>query len=300
MTDAENPRAIRGDNEAPDFAQQTTDRMARDYAEMVKNLDKVMDEARAQPKQIDTDDQALAAGAIIKRLRDIDARLENVRVVEGEPHLRATNAINAFFFGLRDKIGRRNKNDRKATPGATDILQARINAHQDRKLAEEIARREVARLAAEREAEAARKKAEEVARIAEEARLAAERARKPETIEAKTGVADKAVEAAVVAKVAADVAAEKAEDARMATLAKPADMVRLRGNDESGAGVTLTTAKENYAIMVDRNLLDMEKLRPFFTDAEVEKALRQWAKNTGYRIKMAGAEIGAGNKGVTR
>jgi hypothetical protein len=44
----------------------------------------------------------------------------------------------------------------------------------------------------------------------------------------------------------------------------------------------------------------MSKLLPFFTDAEIEKALRQWAKTTGHREKMSGAEIGFRNAGVTR
>jgi len=77
-------------------------------------------------------------------------------------------------------------------------------------------------------------------------------------------------------------------------------MTRVRGNDQSGAGVTLTTKQEPYAIMTDRYKLDMSKLLPFFTDAEIEKALRGWAKTVGHREKMDGAEIGFRNAGVTR
>ncbi len=98
----------------------------------------------------------------------------------------------------------------------------------------------------------------------------------------------------------ADTALQEAEDARLATLAKPSDLARVRGNAEAGGGVTLTVAQEPYAILTDRTKINMELLRPFFTEAELEKALRSWARTTGFRTKMDGAEIGHRNKGVTR
>jgi hypothetical protein len=300
MTDLLNPRAIPGSNQAPDYAQQVTDRLSTEYAEMVSSLDALLAEARDMPKVVDSDDSALMIGALIKRLRDIDSRMEGVRVLEGEPYLRGKNAVDSFFFSYRDKIGRRNKTDRKAAAGATDILQARINVYQDQKLAEERARREAEERAAR---EAARKAQEEAAKIAREAAekaAAAERARLAETKAAKSAAAEKAAEEASIAATLAAQAAEKAEDARIATLAKPADMTRVRGNDQSGAGVTLTTKQEPFALLTDRNKVNMEMLRPFFTDAEIEKALRGWAKTTGHRVKMDGAEIGFRNAGVTR
>jgi hypothetical protein len=52
-------------------------------------------------------------------------------------------------------------------------------------------------------------------------------------------------------------------------------------------------------MLIDRAKVDMEMLRPYFTDAEIEKALRGWAKATGHRVTehMEGAEIGHRNKG---
>ena len=113
------------------------------------------------------------------------------------------------------------------------------------------------------------------------------------TAEAQQAAADKAA-------AEAQRTAELAEEARLASLAKPSDIARVRGNDQSGAGVTLTVAKEPYAILTDRNKIDLDLLRPYFTDAEIEKALRGWAKATGHRVTMEGAEIGHRNKGVTR
>ena len=81
---AENPKAVIGDNQAPDYAQRVTSQMAKDYQEITNVLTGLLAEARTLPAEVTTDEQALANGAVIKRLRDVDARLENHRVVEKE------------------------------------------------------------------------------------------------------------------------------------------------------------------------------------------------------------------------
>lgn len=290
-----NPRAVVGSNQAPDYARQVTDQMARDYAALDQSITALLEEARGKPTDVNDEQTALDLGALIKRLADADRRTEAFRVAEKEPHLRAANAVDSFFFALRDKLGRRNKNDRSAKPGAMDILQARVNAFLDRKRMEEQARRDREAAEAARIAREAQEKAYHEQVAAEEARLAAERARKAETKEEKGAVAAVAEEKASALAAEAAIATVRAQDAHIATLAKPADMVRTRGD-----GVLLTQARENYAIMVDRTKLDMAKLWPFFTDAEVEKALRGWAKTTGYNQPMDGAEIGNRQKGVVR
>jgi hypothetical protein len=300
MTDLPSNTPGLGHNESRDFAQETTGRLTMDYAEYIRTLDSLLDEARLQPKVINSDQDALNSGAIIKRFRDLDGRVEAVRVLEKEPSLRIGNAVDGFFNALRDKIGKRNPRDRSAKPGAADILQARINDYQDRKIAEEQARLEAQRLAAERAEREARETAAREAAAAEEARLAAERARKPENRDAKAAIADEQEGRATEAQITAQRAEERAEDARFAATAKPAELARVRGHDASGGGVLLTVAKEPYATLVDRSKLDMKALWPFFTDAEIEKALRAWSKTTGFRVQMEGAEIGSRNRGVTR
>jgi hypothetical protein len=300
ITEPLNTRVVPGSNEAPDYAKQVTERLADEYVGLTNTLNELLGEAREMPKEVTSEADALMLGALIKRLRDLDGRAESVRTLEKEPYLRGGNAVDSFFNSMRDKIGRRIKTDRKSAAGAIDILQARINDFQERRLAEERARREAEERAAREEA---RKAAEEAARIAREAAekaAAAERARKEENRAKHAAEAARLEEAASIAKTEAEQALEKAEDARISTLAKPADMARLRGSDESGAGVTLTMKQEPYALVTDRYQLDMSKLLPFFTDAEIEKALRQWAKTTGHREKMSGAEIGFRNAGVTR
>lgn len=300
MIEVLNPRAVPGSNQAPDYAQQVTERIASEYAEIGNTLESLLEEARQMPSRVDDDQTAVSIGALIKRLRDVDSRAESVRTLEGEPYLRGKNAVDSFFFALRDKIGRRNKSDRSAKPGAIDILQARINDYQERKIAEERARLEAERREQERVAREAAQKAFREAEEAAQRALAVERARKVETQAARQAEADAQQRAADIARAEAQRAADLAEEARLATLVKPAEIARVRGSDQSGAGVTLTVAKESYAILTDRTKVNLEMLRPYFTDAEIEKALRGWAKATGYRIAMDGAEIGHRNKGVTR
>jgi hypothetical protein len=205
--------------------------------------------------------------------------------------------VDSFFNALRDKILKRN---RTAKGGAIDVLQGRIDAFQAEKEAAERARLEAERLEAHRKALEASRKAAEEAAAAEAARVAAERARKPETSAAKSAAALAQETAAAESAIRAQQALDDAEEARLNALARTPDLVRTRGQNEAGAGVLLTTRREDYAILVDRSLIDMNALRPYFTEAEIEKALRGWAKATGYRQPMPGAEVGSKNKGVTR
>jgi hypothetical protein len=311
---ADNPRAVIGSNEAPDFAKMETERLVDEYRGLKTTLDDLVGDAEKVPKIINDDPTALKTGAIIKRFRDLRERMENTRVVEVEPHLRRQNAINAFFKGLQKMIQPEDKSERRTNPGWIDKLQAIINAYQDRKEAAE--RERLAREAAEAEriakeardhAERARLEEERLQREAAERRAEAERARAPAQIEKKQEVAAQAsqdagaqVGVAIGAKIEAEQATDKAQGAYIATLAKPADIVRTRGVTEDGAGVTLTKAKESYAYVIDSTKLDAVKLFPYFTDAEIEKAVRAFAKATQYREKMDGAEIGWRTKGVTR
>lgn len=295
-----NPRAVVGDNQGVDQAQIVADRLSLDYAESVNQTEALLREAARQPNVVDSDAVAVSLGSIIKQLRDTDNRLEAFREAEKMPYLRGGNAVDNFFHSIRDKIARRKKGDRSVKPGAIDILQTRIDDWQNQKIAAERARLEQERL------EAARVAREEAARLrklqeeAEAARLAAERARKAETRETKGAVADALAAQEAHAKAMSDLAAEQAEEARIATMVKPADISRVRGNDQNGGGVMLTTAREAYAILTDRSQIDFAALAPYFTDFEIEKALRGWAKATGHKVQMAGAEVGFRNKGVTR
>lgn len=293
-------RVAPGSNEAPDYAKQVTDRLASEYVGLSNTMAELIAEVPNLPRPVKSDEDALMVGALIKRMRDLDSRIEAVRVLEKEPYLRGGNAVDALLNGWRDQLAKRNRNDRKAKDGWTDTLQSDINVFQDQKIAEERARRAAEAAEAERRLAEAAKAERAAAAAAEAARLAAERARKPEHIETKTAAATiQEAQKARAAELAAQ-AEQAADEARLATYAKPADLARVRGTAAAGGGVTLTVAQEPYAELIDRSKVDMEMLRPFFTDAEIEKALRGWAKTTGHRTQMPGAAIGFRNRGVTR
>src|SRR6516165_9059500 len=287
-----NPRAIVGDNQGVDQAQIVNERLALDYHQSIENLDGLLNDFGGSIETVNSDADALNLGALIKNLRDLDSRLEAYREAEKQPFLRGGNAVDTFFFGHRDKIARRKKGDRSVKPGAIDVLQGRIDLWQEKKRAAERARLEAERL------EAARVAREEQARLrkaleeAEAARLAAERARKEETKAAKAAIADAEAAKAAHAKLLADIAAEKEREAKLATEISNADIVRVRGDGTNGAGVMLTSRQEGYAILIDRALIDMDALRPYFTDFEIEKALRGWAKPNGHKVQMSGADVG--------
>lgn len=292
MTDASPRLAQIGDNSG-DVAQRTTDYLNREYAELIGDIEKLLDQARDLPKEIGDEEDLGIFAKLVKKFRDNTTKMKAFHAAEKEPHLRAGQAVDSFFFSFIDKCARR---DRKNKPGAADILQARIDDYQQRKLAEEQARR---RREAEEQAARERKMAEErekAEREAEEARLAAERARKPETIEVKTEIAEQAKVAADTAAIDHQLAADKAQEAYVETLAKPADIVRTRIDE----GPLVTMKQEGYAEITDAALLDKETLWPFISLDAKEKALRAWAKNTGHTQQMTGAAIGKRNRSAVR
>lgn len=313
MTESTNPRETIGGNQTPDFAQIESKRLNEEYAGFRNTLEELAGEAKTKTEPTN-DDGAVQIGAIIKRFRDLKERLENTRVVEVEPNLRRMNAQNAFFNGLKKLIQPEEKNERRTSPGWIDKLQGLINAYQDKKEAAARAELERERLENERIAREAQEKLEraqkEAKRLADEAQARldeAARARAPAQVEKKIEAATEAGKASseqsgVVAGAALEVtrAQEQVEESYIATLAKPADIVRTRGVDQHGGGVTLTKAKENYAYVTDITKLDPVKLFPYFAEAEVEKAVRAFAKATQYRTPMEGAAIGQRTKGVTR
>lgn len=290
-----NPRAVMGDNtaDAPDYAKIETERLQRDYAALTETVDNLTAEAEALPDEIPDNEVKGTVADLIKRFRDTSRRAEALREVEGQPHFRRKQGVDQFFFSLIDRIAKR---DRKGRDGVADILQTRLTRYDTKILLEEQERRRKAAEEAERIAAAARAEESRKAAEAEAARLAAERARKPETVAAKEAIADQAETAAGEARIDTVLADRAAEDRYVETLARPADIMRTR----TAAGTLSTVAREFYAEIEDATKLDMAALWPYISISEKEKALRAWAKGTGYRVQMAGAKIGDRPKSVVR
>jgi len=302
MTD-QNPREAIGGNNPPlgrlisteggEFAGVVTAFLEEEYAQWPEKVRALLAEATTLMRDPETGalrdiaDDAMKTQVVglIRRFRDASKTLEGFHGKEKTPYLDGGRAVDSFFFGLIDQCLRR---DRKAKPGAADVLNAKLTDYDTRKLAEEQAARDRAAAEARRvaeEAEAARRKAEEEA---EAARLAAERARKPEQQQAKAEVADTAERQADAAKVEATVTAGKAVETHIATLARPADIMRTRHE----GGITSTVATETYAEITDRDLLDKAKLWPLLSLDAIQKAVNAYAKATDWKTPMAGASIG--------
>lgn len=297
-----NPREVIGGNNPPlarmisgeeDFSATVTAWLEDEFRGSPTAVVALLEEARNLPETIDDDETKSRYTSLIKRIRDESKRLESFHEKEKTPYLRGGQAIDQFFFGLIDKMVRRSKTGR---PGAADILNASLTDYDVRKLRQEQERR--AKLAAEtaRIAKEAQEKAAREAQEAEERRLAETRARKPEAKEERAQEAATAAETASAAKVEAEVATGRAQEARFDTFAKPADIMRQRGDD----GTLSTMATEAYAEIADESKLERDKLWPFISTEAKAKALRAWAKNTGFEVQMAGAAIGRKPKSVVR
>ena len=245
------------------------------------------------PSEINSDEEMGPFATLIERMRDTTSRIKAYHTTEKEPHLRAGQAVDQFFFGWYEKLSRRNKTDKA---GAADVLQARVNDWMQRKLAAERAARQAAEAAARAAEDALRAAQQEAARKALEAAAAADRARKAENIAAHQRQAlEEAAKAAQLASEQAQ-AAQLADDARIDTLAKPADMVRTRLDN----GPMVTMKQVPVVVLEDAALVDMEALRPYFTEEAILKASKQWAKVTGYKKQMPGLTVKMVDEAVVR
>lgn len=294
-----NPRAIMGGNFPPlarsiaaetgDFAQVVTAFLEEEYRQYPEQMNGLIEAAAALPEEITDQETKEAAATLVKRTRDLAAKFDAFHKKEGQPYFRGKQAVDQFFFGMIDKLTRRTKTNR---PGSADVLLQRITDYDNRVLAAEQERRRLAAAEAARIARAEQERAATAAREAEEARRAAERARAPAMIETRQVAAAVAETAASEAHVEAVVTTARAEEAHIATLAKPADIIRNRGLD----GTLATMGVEKYATIVDRRLLDLNELAPFIPLKALEQALTGWAKTTDYGTPMTGADIGRRNK----
>jgi hypothetical protein len=288
-----NPRAVIGSNtpDSVDYAKVVSDRLQEEYSELIKTADGLV--ASADTITEVTAETKPTVVDLIKQIRDAKTRIEGLHGLEKQPYLRQGQGVDQFFFGLWDRLVRRDKKNR---PGAADRLGAmlteydvRVLAEENerrRKIAEEAARVEAARIKAQQEAE----------RAAEEARLKAERARTAETQAAKDKAAREAEEAASAARVAAAVATAKAEETHVATLSRPADIMRTR----TDTGTLATMAQETFAEIEDPAKLDMALLWPFVPFEAKQKALNAWARGTDWRVQMSGAKVGRRPKSTVR
>jgi hypothetical protein len=275
-----------GDNRPPEAAYRAVvERLASEYlstsiasAELVELADKM-------PETVDDEQSLQRFSNVIVALRDAIARAEGARVAEKEDYLRSGQAVDGFFGGIKERLSK-----------AMNALHRRVGDYQNRKLAVERERRRLEAEQRARDAEEARDREERARREAEEARLAALRARLPATREEKAAIASEAEGAASQAAAAAAVAAASAEEARIETMRKASEIARSRF--EEGRLVTMKSVP--FVQVVDFEQLDAARLWPFVPPEAKERALKTWAKSTGYARAMNGAVIEMRDEPVVR
>jgi hypothetical protein len=276
-----------------DYAAEVVSRLTKDYAELMSSVATTLEKLRALPKTIDDEPTLDSYATVIRDGRDLNKRLEAYHDAEKTPYLRSGQGVDQFFFVLMEKIARRKKND---PAGGLDVADARVDDYMQRKLAAERAERQ--RIADEE----ARKAREEQARqdgarkAAEEAAAKAARARNAENIKAHEAEAARQVAIAEESRRETERLAQQAEDARIDTIAKPADMVRTRL--DSGA---MATMGEVPLVQIDDvTKLDKDLLWPFLKEEHILMALKAWAKTKSHKTPMAGATIKMIPKGQVR
>jgi hypothetical protein len=279
-----NPRAVAGDNVDRDHAKDVSDRLSKDYAALADSVAAILAEARALPAEVTDQDSAGAVTAVIKRMRELDTRIDGIREAEKEPYLTSERAVDQFFFSLRERLARRKKTDQA---GGADVLQARLHAYNEKREREERERREAAARAAREAEDSARRQREEQQRIADEAAAKAARARSEASRAAAADAAAAAAAAAAEARRVEDEQRQQRMTADALAQAKPADLVR-----ERHAGGALNTMRQVPLVAIlDPGKLDAVALWPFVKDDHKLMALKLWAKVSQYKKPMEGADI---------
>jgi uncharacterized membrane protein YqiK len=281
-----NPRVVGPGHNIPDFQKQESDRLAVDYVDLSTSVTEILDKARSEvPDEVTTDEELAIVNRTVVDMRDLTNRALTIHKSEKEPHLRRGQAGDQFFFGFRDRLKK-----------AMDVIGGRGDAYNQKKIADERAKRERERLEAERVAREAREKLEAEQRAAQEAADRAARARKPENVEAHQAAADQHAAAAAGAREEFGAANAAAQDAAAAAVAKPADIARQRTED----GYMSTVKQVGYVEIVDAMKLDMATLWPFLKEDAILSALKSWAKTTNHKRKMEGAIVEMRNATVYR
>jgi hypothetical protein len=225
------------------------ERLAEDHAQLRHSLECLASRATAAPREIKSQDDLRVIGTLIIDARDLAKKATLARVAEKEPFLTAGREVDTFFKTITDRLDR-----------ISQFFQKLADDHQRAVAAE-------ARRKAEEEARAARE--EEAHRLALAAK--AEDANREKHAEQHTAKAE-----------AAGFAADRAEATANASAA-----ALTRQRFDSGV---LATSKEAWAFeVIDFDAIPLDKLRPYFTRAHIEQAIRMAVK-MGHR-ELAGVRI---------
>src|SRR5579863_6554184 len=109
-----------GDNTQVSFFEMETDRLRQEYGYLEDTVAAHIAESESITVINDQKGKDFVT-AHIKKMRETYKRILGVHEAEKAPHLERGRATDGVFFGLMDKLGRR---DKKAKPGEADRLNA--------------------------------------------------------------------------------------------------------------------------------------------------------------------------------
>lgn len=251
----------------------TADQLAIDFAYLEQAIAKALAVAADAPSVIEDDDDIEACREAVKALMAEHKRAEALRVDVKAPYLDAERVVDSYFAALKKRLA---DCQAKIESAAKRYLDKKAVAERERREAEARAARDAerkaqeAREAAERAAAEERRKADDAARAAAKAdadkRAEAERAAHAARAEAEAREAQaKAARQAELSAAATATQAERSADE------KPADLARTRVGDG------MATLQQYWDFKIEAYAdIDLEALRPYFAEADVEKAIRRY------------------------
>lgn len=225
-----------GHNNPPNDVVVVRETLSQNNAELIERHHDLLADVDRAPQKIEDEETAQQATDLIKMMNACAKSLYAKRVEAKEPYLTLGRAVDGFFAPLIDEL-----------KGAKSKIERVLGSYLQRKAdAERRQREEEARLARE-----------EANRLAAEA-AAAEAAKMPV-------MADQKISEAVAAEKQADKAQVEAE-------VRPAKLASVHGS--YGSRSSLRSYK--VALINDRASLDLESLRPHFSEAHIQVALNSW------------------------
>lgn len=244
----------------------TADQLAKDFDHVTKAIAEIETNCAAAPPVLEDDEDLEIVGALMKRLNGAGKRVEDIRVEEKEPYLDAGRTVDGFFKAHATKVAKL-KSD----------LQARLDSYMRKK------------------AEAERQRRLEAERVAHEAMLREQSRAAAAVVEADEQPFDENRQAAEAAIDRAAESAQEAHEAAEATQAKPAELARTA----TSAGTATLETKWSFEITAFA-LVDLDALRPYLNQEDVEKAIRRFVSINKNTRPLAGVKIFQSTKATIR
>ena len=251
-----------GHNEPPEDANPIADRLAETHRDLIWRFNELVDAQERVPNCI-SDEAEKKIGDYVKEISQCVKRIESAREDEKALYLDGGRRVDGFFKDFSEAL-----KTIKGTCVNSLTAYKREKEAEARRVLEEKAKAD----------RAAAAEAEEAARLAADSMAS----------ETDLGVA-------VDRETAAQTAVTEAAIAQEAADVSAADLSRTRSEN----GGSLSSLQSTWKVAdVDRATLDLEALRPYLTQADLEKACRAFVRAGGR--KLAGSRIYEDKKAVAR